>query len=195
MKIKEVIVVEGKYDKIAIENAVDAVVLQTDGFSVFSDKEKLSLIRKIAEKQGIILLTDSDGAGFVIRNYLKSSVKGVIKQAYIPDISGKERRKSAPSKENKLGVEGMKKDIIIKALLNSGATVIGEETSKINKEFITKTDMYLMGLSGGENSAQKRKALLKELELPEHISANALLDVINILYDKEEFVELVKGII
>ena len=130
MKIKEVIIVEGKYDKIAIKNAVDAAVIETAGFGIFSAKEKLALIRRLAETRGIIVLTDSDGAGFVIRNYLKGSVKGRVLHAYIPEIAGKERRKTAPSKENILGVEGMKKDVIQSALLNAGATVLDTDGEK-----------------------------------------------------------------
>ena len=195
MKIREVIIVEGKYDKIAVESAVEAEVIQTDGFGIFSDKEKMNLIRKIANKKGIIVLTDSDSAGFLIRKHLKGCVGSNIKHAYIPDVFGKERRKTTPSKEHKLGVEGMKKDIIISALRNAGATFEDEDISREkNGEKVTKTDMYLLGLSGGEGSAEKRKALLRKLDLPERMSANAILDVINILYGKDEFLKLVENL-
>ena len=192
MKIKEVIIVEGKYDKIAIKNAVDAAVIETAGFGIFSDKEKLALIRRLAETRGIIVLTDSDGAGFVIRNYLKGAVKGRILHAYIPEIEGKERRKTAPSKENILGVEGMKTDVIQSALLNAGATVLEENGERAeNREKITRYDLYEMGLTGGENSAKKRAALLQALSLPKKLGTSSMLEVLNILFTRREFAQYI----
>ena len=186
MRVKEVIIVEGKYDKIAVSSAVDANIVETSGFGIFSDKEKLNLIRRLAEKNGAVVLTDSDGAGFVIRNFLKGSVGGNIRQAYIPQIDGVEKRKKAPSKEHLLGVEGMKKEIIIDALKRAGATFDdGEVPEKISE--ITKTDMYLLGLSGGVGSAERRKKLLSSLNLPDKLSSNAMLEVLNALYSREEF--------
>ena len=186
MKVKEVIIVEGKYDKIAVKSAVDAVVFETSGFGIFSDSEKMDLICRLAEKRGIIVLTDSDGAGLVIRNYIKGAVPCGVKQAYIPDIYGKEKRKSGPSGEGKLGVEGMKKSVIIDALKNAGAT-FEENDGHRSGGGITKGDFYFLGLSGKSDSALRRKALLKELSLPENLSANALLDVINLIFGKDEF--------
>ena len=193
MKIKEVIIVEGKYDKIAIKNAVDAAVVETAGFGIFSDKEKLDLIRRIAQTRGIIILTDSDGAGFVIRNYLKGAVKGRVLHAYIPEIEGKERRKAAPSKENTLGVEGMKKDVILNALLNAGATAEQEDVRGENGEKITRYALYEMGLTGGKNSAKKRQALLSALSLPKKLGTSAMLEVLNILFTRSEFEEYIEN--
>lgn len=186
MKIKEVIIVEGKYDKIAVESAVDATVIETKGFGIFSDRERLKLIKEIAEKRGIIILTDSDGAGLVIRNYLKGAVKDKVKQAYVPGIKGKERRKKSPSKEHLLGVEGMDRNIILNALLSAGATTDDGDGTRENKNPITKGDLYELGLSGKEGSAEKRRTLLKKLGLPENLSSNAMLDYINILYSRED---------
>ena len=193
-KIREVIVVEGRYDKNTLAQTVDATVITLGGFSVFNDKEKLAFLRRLAEKQGLIVLTDSDGAGFVIRNYLKGTLpKGLVKQAYIPDIHGKERRKRAPGKEGKLGVEGMRPEVLLEALRRAGATFLDEEEHADERgEPITKADLFMLGLTGGENSAERRKALLKKLDLPEHLTANALLEALNLLYDKEHFFSLVK---
>ena len=193
-KIKEVIVVEGRYDKNALSQVVDATVVTLGGFSVFNDKEKLAFLRRLAEKQGLIVLTDSDGAGFVIRSYLRGALpKEQVKQAYIPDVAGKERRKRAPGKEGKLGVEGMRPDILLEALHRAGATFLdeaGEPSSE--KEPITKADLFVLGLTGGPDSAAKRRALLKRLDLPEHLTANAMLEALNLLYGREELLELVK---
>lgn len=189
-KIREVIIVEGKYDKNTLSQIVDAHIIETSGFGIFSNKEKTDLIRRLAVKRGIIVFTDSDGAGLVIRNYLKGAVKeGTVKQAYIPDISGKEKRKRTVSKEGKLGVEGMKPEVIIKALENCGATFEGEKTSeKIGS--ITKADLFSAGLSGTNGSAQKRKEIMLKLNLPSNLSSNALLDILNALYTREEFLQL-----
>lgn len=185
-KIKEVIVVEGRYDKNTLSQIVDATVITLGGFSVFNDKEKLAFLRKLAEKQGLIVLTDSDGAGFVIRNYLKGALpKELVKQAYIPDIHGKERRKRKAGKEGKLGVEGMSPEVLLAALERAGATFEdGEGETPATKDPITKADLFALGLTGGEGSAQKRQALLKKLDLPEHLNANAMLEALNLLYDR-----------
>ena len=195
-KIKEVIVVEGRYDKNALSQVVDATVITLGGFSVFNDKEKLAFLRRLGEKQGLIVLTDSDGAGFVIRNYLKGALpKELVKQAYIPDIHGKERRKRAPGKEGKLGVEGMKPEVLLEALRRAGATFLDEEGEREKKGApITKADLFALGLTGGENSAGKRQALLKSLELPEHLTPNGLLEALNLLYDRESFLEYAANI-
>lgn len=190
-KIKEVIVVEGRYDKNALSQVVDATIITLGGFSVFNDREKLAFLRRLGQKQGLIVLTDSDGAGFVIRNYLKGALpKELVKQAYIPDIHGKERRKRAPGKEGKLGVEGMRPEVLLEALRRCGATFLDEEGEREKKGApITKADLFALGLTGGENSAGKRQALLKSLELPEHLTPNGLLEALNLLYDRESFLE------
>lgn len=192
VKIKEAIIVEGRYDKNTVSQVVDTLIIETEGFGIFSDGEKLGMIRRIADKMGIIVLTDSDGAGFVIRNHLKGAVSpDRIKQAYIPDIYGKERRKKTPSKEGKLGVEGMSPKTIVEALRRAGATFKTEESCEKPVGGITKTDLYLLGFSGGEGSAERRKALIKALCLPERLTSNALVDVINALYTKAEFEEFI----
>ena len=190
-KIKEIVIVEGRYDKNTVSQAVDATIIETAGFGIFSDKEKIALLRKLAKKRGLIILTDSDKAGFFIRGRLRGMIDGIdVKHAYIPDIQGKEKRKSTTSKEQKLGVEGMSTDVIIKALELSGATFDIESDETLCNEKITKTDLYSIGLSGGTDSAQKRHDLKKRLDLPERLSANALLDILNALYTREEFFEL-----
>ena len=187
--VREVIVVEGRYDKNALSQVVDATIITLGGFAVFNDREKLSFLRRLAEERGLIVLTDSDGAGFVIRNYLKGALpRDRVKQAYIPDIRGKERRKRAPGKEGKLGVEGMTPEVILAALRNAGATIEGEETTSSGG--ITKQDLMALGLSGGSNAGEKRKALLKKLNLPEHMSANAMLQALNLLYTREELEQM-----
>lgn len=176
-KIKEVIVVEGRYDKNTLSQVVDATVVTLGGFSVFNDKEKLAFLRRLAEKQGLIVLTDSDGAGFVIRNYLKSVLpKQGVFHAYIPDVPGKERRKGKPGKEGMLGVEGMRPEVLLQALERAG---VRERTDE--RPQITKTDLFLCGLSGGAGSARRRAELMRRLELPEHLGANAFLDALNLL--------------
>ena len=193
-KIKEVIVVEGRYDKHTISQVVDATVVTLGGFSVFNDKEKLAFLRRLAEERGLIVLTDSDGAGFVIRNYLKGALpKDRVKQAYIPDIHGKERRKRHAGKEGKLGVEGMKPEVLLAALERAGATFLdGEEECVPAKEPITKADLFALGLTGGPDSAAKRQALLKKLDLPEHLTANGMLEALNLLYDRETLEQAMK---
>ena len=185
-RIQEVIVVEGRYDKNTLLQTVDAVVIETSGFGVFNDREKQKLLRRLAEKRGLIVLTDSDGAGFMIRNFIKGCVPPeLVKHAYIPDIEGKERRKSKASKEGKLGVEGMTPEVLLAALTRAGATIDGE--SRPISERITKADMFARGLSGGTDSKAKRLELLKRLELPGKMSADALLQVLNALMSREDF--------
>ena len=191
IKIREAIVVEGRYDKNTLSQIVDAPILETSGFGVFKDKKQLAFLRRVAQERGLIVFTDSDGAGFVIRNHLKSAIEPqYLKHAYIPDIYGKERRKAAAGKEGKLGVEGMRPDVIIDALRRSGATIEGESADVPHK--ITKQDLMALGLSGGENSSEKRLALLKKLELPEHMSANAMLQALNLLLDLEKLKDLLQ---
>jgi ribonuclease M5 len=192
IKISQAIVVEGKYDKITLSQVVDAPIFQTDGFAIMHDKQLLALLRRVAEKRGLIVFTDSDGAGFVIRNKLKSCIPAEhLLNAYIPDIYGKERRKSAPGKEGKLGVEGMTPQVILDCLLRAGATVEGENLMRREPE-ITKQDMMELGLSGGKDSSEKRKKLMKILDLPEHMSSNAFLQAVNMLCTKAELIELTK---
>lgn len=192
--VKEVIVVEGRYDKNTLSQVFDAVIIETAGFGVFNDKEKLALLRRLAETRGLVVLTDSDGAGFVIRNFIKGAVDpALVKQAYIPDIPGRERRKSAPSKEGKLGVEGMSPEVLVEALRRAGAT-LGGEAATHRSGGITKATLYELGLSGGSGSAQRRGALLKKLDLPEKLGANALLDVLNALYTERELRELMPDV-
>ena len=193
VKIKEAIVVEGRYDKNTLSQVLDATILETSGFGIFKDKQQMALLRRVAEKRGLIVFTDSDGAGFVIRNHIKSAIPGkYLKHAYIPDIMGKERRKSAPGKEGKLGVEGMKREVILEALRRAGATIEGEEAPVTRS--ITKQDLMALGLSGGADASAKRLALLKKCSLPEHMSANAMLQALNLLYTLEELEALTKDI-
>ena len=189
-KIREVIVVEGRYDKNALSQVVDAVILETAGFGIFKDRQKQKLLRTLAETRGLIVLTDPDGAGFVIRNFLKGCTDpSRVKHAYVPDIPGKERRKSSPSKEGKLGVEGMRPALLLEAVRRAGASFEEAEAAP-EREPITKADLYARGLSGGEGSAEKRRELLKKLDLPERLTANGLLDVLNALMSREEFYRL-----
>ena len=189
VKIKEAILVEGRYDKNTLSQIVDAPILETSGFGIFKDKKQLALLRQVAEKRGLIVFTDSDGAGFVIRNHIKSAIPArFLKHAYIPDLAGKERRKREAGKEGKLGVEGMTKDVILESLRRAGATIEGEDTPA--QQSITKQDMMELGLSGGTGSSEKRAALLKKLDLPEHMSANALLQALNLLYSLDELKRL-----
>ena len=186
IKIREAIVVEGRYDKNTLSQIVDAPILETSGFSIMKDKKQLALLRKVAADRGLIVFTDSDGAGFVIRNYLKGTIPtNQLKHAYIPDIAGKEKRKTTPGKEGKLGVEGMRPAVIIDALRNAGATIEGETTVR-TVGTITKQDFMELGLSGGADSKDKRLKLLQQLDLPEHTSSNALLQAINLLMDIDE---------
>ena len=191
VKIRQAIVVEGRYDKNTISQVVDAPVFETSGFGIMKDKAQLALLRRVAKERGLIVFTDSDGGGFVIRNYLKGAIPAEhLFHAYIPDIYGKEKRKAAPGKEGKLGVEGMPAQVILEALGRCGA--IFEETAASTKGGITKQDLFALGLSGGKNSAEKRKLLLKKLELPEHMSANAMLQALNILYSLRELMQIVE---
>ena len=191
VRIKEAIVVEGRYDKNTLSQIVDAPIFETNGFGIFKDKAQMQLLRQVAEKRGLIVFTDADGAGFVIRNHIKSAIPGkYLKHAYTPDIMGKERRKAAPGKEGKIGVEGMRPEIILEALKKAGATMEGEEI--VARHEITKQDLMELGLSGGADASAKRLALLKKLALPEHMSANAMLQALNLLYSKEEIVALVE---
>ena len=190
-KIREVIVVEGRYDKDSLSQVVDAVILETSGFGIFNDRQKQKLLRSLAEKHGLIVLTDSDGAGFVIRNHIRSCVPpALVKHAYIPDVYGKERRKRKSSKEGKLGVEGMRPETLLRALEQAGATFEDGETQERTSLPISKTDLYRKGLSGGEGSRERRAALIQMLDLPEHLSANALLEILNALMTREEFLAL-----
>lgn len=188
IRIREAVVVEGKYDKIKLSSLLDGTIVTTDGFGIFRDREKMAYLRRLAENQGLVVLTDSDGAGFVIRGKISSCIPASqLKHAYIPDIPGKERRKAAPSKEGMLGVEGMELQTLRQVLRRAGATLLEEESlpEKTHRK-LTKADLYEMGLSGREDSAQRRKALQKELDLPEHLSAGGLLQALNALYSEQE---------
>jgi ribonuclease M5 len=190
VKIREAILVEGRYDKNTLSQIVDATILETAGFGIFKDKKQLVLLRQVAEKRGLIVFTDSDGAGFVIRNHIKSAIDGkYLKHAYIPDVYGKERRKAAPGKEGKLGVEGMTPEVILEALRRCGATIEGEETPASRQ--ITKQDLMELGLSGGPDASANRLKLLKKLNLPERMSPNAMLQALNLLYTLEELTTIV----
>lgn len=194
VKISQAIVVEGRYDKNTLSQVVDAPILETSGFGIMHDPHKLTLLRRVAKTRGLIVFTDSDGAGFVIRNYLKSVIEPqYLLHAYIPDVYGKEKRKAAPGKEGKLGVEGMPPEVIIDCLRRAGATFENGETVERTAE-ITKTDLYFMGLSGGADSKAKRQALLKMLDFPEHMSTNAMLQALNLLYTKEQLRGLVDAL-
>ncbi len=187
IKLKQAVVVEGRYDKNTLSQLIDAPIFETNGFGVMKNKALLDFLRSVAEKRGLIILTDSDGAGFVIRNYLKGALpKDKVLHAYIPDICGKERRKEHPGKEGKLGVEGMRPEVLLQALKNAGAEA---EKTNVPGRPITKTDLFLAGLSGGKESAKKRKMLQTELHLPEHLGSNAFLDAVNLMMSREEFLE------
>lgn len=186
IKLRQAIVVEGKYDKNALRQLVDAPVFETNGFGVMKNRELVELLRLTARRRGLIVLTDSDGAGFVIRNYLKRVLpKAGVLHAYVPDVYGKERRKAHAGKEGKLGVEGMPPEILLQALRNAGAEA--SEGPAQRGAPIVKADLYAAGYSGRTDSAARRAALLKELSLPEHMSSNALLDALNVLMTREEF--------
>ena len=188
--VKEAIIVEGKYDKIKLSSFIDGMIIETRGCRIFKDKEQMALIRKMADARGWLILTDSDSAGFLIRNYLKSCIApDKIKHAYIPDILGKERRKTSYSKEGKLGVEGIEKQLLIRALEKAGV-VVNQETISENKEYVrqvTKQDFFEWGLTGRDESNQKRKQVLKQLKLPEHLTTNAMIDAINSFMSYEAF--------
>ena len=188
--IKEAILVEGRYDKNTLSQIVDAPIFETSGFGIFKNKEQMALLRQVAQKRGLIVFTDADGAGFVIRNHVKSAIPAeFLKHAYTPDILGKERRKATAGKEGKLGVEGMTPDVILEALRRAGATFADSAQTKTGG--ITKLDLFYLGLSGSPDSKAKRLALQKMLDLPEHMSANALLEVLNLLYTKDEIYRVV----
>ena len=188
-RVREVIVVEGRYDKNALSQVVEGVIFETRGFGIFRDRERLSLLRRLTAERGAVLLLDSDGAGFVIRGKLKGMLpKEQVKQAYIPDVYGKERRKKAPGKEGKLGVEGMSPAVLLRALEQEGASFEDGEPPVCRGE-VTKADLYALGLTG-PGSAERRQALLKELGLPEHLTVNGLLEAVNVLYEKTEFLQL-----
>lgn len=191
IKLTEAVIVEGKYDKIKLSNILDAFIIETNGFAIFKDKSKLSFIKKLAKERGIIILTDSDHAGFMIRNYISSGVpKEQIKNVYIPDIFGKEKRKDTPSKEGKLGVEGMTKEVILVSLEKAGVS----STSSVCDNPITTVDFYDLGLTGGANSKAKRKAVCKALDLPEFLSTSSLISCINNFMTKEEFFDLCQNL-
>ena len=190
IRVREAIVVEGRYDANTLRQIVDAPIFETGGFGVFNDKELVALLRTAAQKRGLIILTDSDGAGFVIRSYLSGAIDpACVKHAYIPDVPGKERRKDHPSKEGKLGVEGMTPAVLTEALRRAGATILGETEKPVPGE-ITKADLYRKGLSGKSDSAARRRELIKSLNLPERMSANALLRALNLMMTREEFLSL-----
>ena len=194
VKVREAIVVEGRYDKNTLSQVVDAPIFQTNGFGIMKDKELVALLRCVAEKRGLVVFTDSDGAGFVIRNFIKSAIPAkYLKHAYIPDIPGKEKRKAAPGKEGILGVEGMTPQVIIDCLVNAGATIDGECMVAQPHE-ITKQDFAQWGLSGGKDSSRMRACLQEKLNLPKHMSCNALLQAVNVLYTKEQIFQIIKQI-
>lgn len=191
VKLTEAVIVEGKYDKIKLSNILDAFIIETNGFAIFKDKTKLSFIKKLAKERGIIILTDSDHAGFMIRNYISSGVpKEQIKNVYIPDIFGKEKRKNAPSKEGKLGVEGMTKEVIVEALSKAGVT----SSKSVCTDPVTTVDFYDLGLTGGTGSKAKRKALCKALDLPEFLSTSSLISCINNFMTKEKFYSICQNL-
>ena len=188
VKIKEAIVVEGRYDKNTLSQIVDALIFETRGFGVMKDRKLLGLLRRAARERGLIVLTDSDGAGLVIRNYLKGSIQeGRLLQAYIPDIEGKEKRKERPGKEGKLGVEGMHPRVILEALRRCGATFEEEAAVQPSRAPITKQDLFSLHLTGWPDSAERRELLKRELGLPEYLSTNALLEALNLIYEREDF--------
>lgn len=191
IKLNQAVVVEGKYDKITLSSIIDAVIIVTNGFGIFKDKEKLELIKFYARTTGIIIMTDSDRAGFIIRNHIKGAVKnGKITNVYIPDIFGKEKRKIKPSAEGKLGVEGMNKEIILKALEKAGITA--DDAQKNPDTLITKTELFELGLSGGKDSSSLRRKLLSHLKLPSLLSANSMLEVLNTMMDKNTLFEIME---
>lgn len=181
--------VEGRYDKAALASYLDALIIVTDGFALFHDAEKLALLRRLADERGLVVLTDPDGAGFVIRNHIKSAIDpSKVKHAYIPDIAGREKRKRRDSKEGKLGVEGVAPEVVLDALRRAGVRIDGEVVKK--SAGITKADMYALGLSGGADSARLRQILKQRLHLPEKMAPNGLLNVLNALYNRDELEKL-----
>lgn len=191
IRVKEAVIVEGKYDKARLSRLIDGLILETDGFRIFRDKEQMALLRKLARTRGLLVLTDSDSAGFLIRHYLSGSIPaGEIRHVYIPDVFGKEKRKRKPSKEGKLGVEGLPDDVILEALKRAG--VAAQASAPPAGKKITKSDLYFLGLSGGEHSAEKRRVLLRRLGLPEHLSASSLPGVLDSLVTYEELAQLAR---
>ena len=187
-KIREAIVVEGRYDKNALSQVIDAPIFETKGFGVMKDKELLRFLREVAVRRGLIILTDSDGAGFVIRNFLKGRIQsGRVLHAYIPDVEGKEKRKLQPGKEGKLGVEGMKPEVLLNAILSCGATVEGEVFESKPRQPITKKDLYDLQMTGWPDSEARRDELKRVLQLPKHLSTNGLLDALNVMFERDEF--------
>ncbi|WP_300683470.1 toprim domain-containing protein [Acutalibacter sp. 1XD8-36] len=190
MRVKEAVIVEGRCDKAKLSTLIEGTIVETGGFAIFNDREKLELIRRLAERRGVIILTDSDGAGFLIRSKLSSCLPPEqVKHAYTPDVYGKERRKAKPSKEGKLGVEGMDLPVLEECLRRAGATIENAPAAK-GHDGLTKADLYELGLSGGGGSAERRRALQKRLGLPERLSANGLLQALNSLYTKQELEKL-----
>lgn len=191
LKLSQAVIVEGRYDKSKVSEIVDAFIIETNGFGIFKDKEKLSFIKKLAMERGVIILTDSDHAGFMIRNYLSSGIpKENVINAYIPDVYGKESRKDKPSKEGKLGVEGMSREVLLNAFKRAGVSV----SDSVNENPVTNYDLYSLGLSGTAGAKRKKKALLSKLELPEFLSTNSLLTFINSSMSREEFLEIIKEV-
>jgi ribonuclease M5 len=186
--VKEAIIVEGRYDKIKLSSFIDSVIITTNGFTVIKNKKLIDSIKTLAKKTGVVILTDSDSAGFKIRNFIKQSiVQGTVLHAYIPEVKGKERRKQNPGKEGILGVEGIDEKTILKSLINAGCTINGENNLEKRQKIVTKADMFKMGLSGGAKSAERRRKMAKMLGIPAKISSNMLLDVINRLMTYDEF--------
>lgn len=191
IRIKQAIITEGRYDKIRLSNIVDAVIICTNGFSIFKDREKQELIKSLAAKTGIVILTDSDSAGFKIRSFIRGLVKeGEVLNAVTPDIYGKERRKLQPSKQGKLGVEGIPDDLLIQALKNAGAVELDGVSPQKNSDPVTRSDLMDLGLIGGEGSAGHRRELQRRLGLPELLSSKLLLEVVNKMYTRSEFLEI-----
>ncbi|MBR2716214.1 MAG: DUF4093 domain-containing protein [Oscillospiraceae bacterium] len=191
IRIREAVVVEGRYDKAALAGVVDTVIIDVSGFGIFHDREKLDLLRRLAAARGLVILTDSDGGGFLIRNFLKGAIDPeAVKHAYIPDVYGRERRKRRPGREGKLGVEGMSGSVLLECLYRAGVTVEDGEPAEGRPVPITKAELYAMGLTGKPDSAARRNRLKKALDLPERLSVNALLDVLNVLSSREELLEI-----
>ena len=194
MRVREAVVVEGRCDKAKLSALIEGTIVETGGFAIFNDRDKMELIRRLAAKRGVIILTDSDGAGFLIRSKLSQCLPpGQVKHAYIPDIYGKERRKAKPSKEGKLGVEGMTLETLRDCLIRAGAIIEGAPGEDAPQE-LTKADLFELGLSGGESSADRRKALQRRLKLPERLSANGLLQALRALYTREELLDILENL-
>lgn len=193
LHIEQAIIVEGKYDKIKLSSIIDGVILVTNGYGIFKDKEKMAVIRHYAEKTGVVIVTDSDSAGFKIRNYLKGSIpSGKIQNVYIPDVFGKEKRKPKPSQEGKLGVEGLEKDLLLEAFKKAG--IIFSEKKESSRP-ITRMDLYEDGFSGGNNSSERRKSLLKKLDLPELLTTGGMLEILNSMLTYEEYKMLAEEVL